>query len=101
MEQKIIDDRTVELGALAISTRFRNQRVGIYTVNAFMQTMTAQGYSRFISLTKNPRLQSLFLHLGFVEKSPPEYSGRQSESPDVKMFFKTVDRIDESGGAAT
>ncbi len=91
MEQKVIDDRTVELGALAISTRFRNQRVGVYTVNAFMQTMVAQGYSRFISLTKNPRLKALFLQLGFVEQSPPEYSLRQSQSPDVTMFFKVAD----------
>jgi len=92
LEQKVIDERTVELGALAISTRFRNQRVGVYTVNAFMQTMSAQGYSRFISLTKNPRLQALFLQLGFVEESPPEYHLRQSESPDVKMFFKAIDQ---------
>jgi N-acetylglutamate synthase-like GNAT family acetyltransferase len=93
LEQKVIDERTVELGALAISTRFRNQRVGVYTVNAFMQTMSAQGYSRFISLTKNPRLQALFLQLGFVEESPPEYHLRQRESPDVKMFFKAIDQL--------
>ena len=91
LEQKIIDERTVELGALAISTRFRNQRVGVFTVNAFMETMAAQGYSRFISLTRNPRLQALFLQLGFVKESPVEYSRRQSESPDVQMFFKAVD----------
>lgn len=94
LEQKIIDERTVELGALAISTRFRNQRVGVYTVNAFIQTMTLQGFDRFISLTKNPRLQFLFLQLGFIQKSPPEYSKRQSESPDVKMFYKTVELAD-------
>ncbi len=94
MEQKIIDDKTVELGALAISTRFRNQRVGVFTVNAFIRTMAELGYSRFISLTKNPRLQSLFLQLGFVQMSPPEYSRRQSESPDVQMFFKAIDRVE-------
>jgi N-acetylglutamate synthase-like GNAT family acetyltransferase len=91
LEQKIIDERTVELGALAISTRFRNQRVGVYTVNAFIRKMVEQGYSRFISLTRNPRLQALFLQLGFVEQSPPEYRRRQGESPDVPMFFKAVD----------
>ncbi|NOR26333.1 MAG: GNAT family N-acetyltransferase [Desulforhopalus sp.] len=96
MEQKVIDERTVELGAVAISTRFRNQRVGVYTVDAFMRTMAEQGYSRFISLTKNPRLQALYLQLGFVEESPPEYSQRQSESPDVKMFYQAVDSHDFS-----
>lgn len=91
MEQKIIDEKTVELGALAISTRFRNQRVGVFTVTAFIRAMVEKGYSRFISLTKNPRLQTLFLQLGFVKASPPEYSRRQNESPDVQMFFKTID----------
>jgi len=50
--------------------------------------LAGQGYSRFISLTRNPRLQALFLQLGFIEESPLEYSRRQSESPDVQMFFK-------------
>lgn len=90
MEQKVIDERTIELGAVAISTRFRNQRVGVYTVNAFMHAMVERGYSRFISLTMNPRLQALYRQLGFVQESLPEYSKRQSESPDVKMFFKAV-----------
>lgn len=88
VEQKIVDARTVELGALAISTRFRNQRVGVYTVNAFIHTMVAEGYRCFISLTKNPRLQDLFRRLGFVETSRSEYRQRQSESPGVTMFFK-------------
>jgi amino-acid N-acetyltransferase len=93
LEQKVIDERTVELGALAISTRFRNQRVGVYTVNAFMQTMVGQGYTRFVSLTKNPRLQALFSQLGFVRESRIEYSERQSKSPDVPMFYKTIDDV--------
>ena len=88
VEQKIIDERTVELGALAISTRFRNQRVGVYTVTAFIHAMQAEGYQRFISLTRNPRLQQLFLQLGFVEGSRSEYRQRQSDSPEVPMFFK-------------
>lgn len=90
VEQKVIDMQTVELGALAISTRFRNQRVGVYTVNAFIDTMLARGYSRFISLTGNPRLQALLRQLGFVEESRNEYGERQSESPGVTMFFKAV-----------
>lgn len=90
VEQKIVDQRTIELGALAISTRFRNQRIGVYTVGAFMETMASMGYSRFISLTLNPRLQALFTQLGFVKKSPPEYSVRQKQSPDVEMFVKEL-----------
>ena len=90
VEQKIVDEQTIELGALAISTRFRNQRIGVYTVGAFMETMVSKGYCRFISLTLNPRLQDLFLQLGFLRKSPPEYGTRQRQSPGVQMFFKVL-----------
>ncbi len=96
VEQKVIDAQTVELGALAISTRFLKQRVGVYTVNAFIRTMLALGYRRFISLTGNPRLQTLFKQLDFVEESPSEYSRRQSESPGVPMFYKAVEDTDET-----
>lgn len=90
VEQKVVDEQTIELGALAISTRFRNQRIGVYTVGAFMETMVSMGYSRFISLTLNPRLQALFSQVGFIQASPPEYSKRQSISPTVQMFVKIL-----------
>jgi amino-acid N-acetyltransferase len=94
VEQKIIDERTVELGALAISTRFRNQRVGVHTVMSFLALMQSQGYNRFISLTNNPRLEALYTRLGFIQDSRPEYSERQAWSPDVKMFYKeTLDML--------
>ena len=88
VEQKIIDDQTIELGALAISTRFRNQRVGVHTVKSFISAMQAQGYSRFLSLTNNPRLEALYIQLGFVQECRPEYQDRQARSPGVKMFCK-------------
>lgn len=88
VEQKIIDARTVELGALAIAARFRNQRVGVHMVRSFMALMRSQGFRRFISLTNNPRLEALYAHLGFVQQSRPEYHARQAQSPGVKMFFK-------------
>lgn len=90
VEQRIIDAQTVELGALAISTRFRNQRAGVHTVKSFMTLMKSQGYTRFISLTNNPRLTALYTQLGFVQENRPEYSERQAQSPDVKMFFKEI-----------
>lgn len=90
VEQKIIDAQTVEMGALAISTRFRNQRVGVHTVQSFMALMEAQGFTRFISLTNNPRLEALYTKLGFLQEGRPEYRERQAQSPDVKMFFKSV-----------
>jgi amino-acid N-acetyltransferase len=90
VEQKTIDEQTVELGALAISTRFRNQRIGVFTVNSFVSTMATRGYRRFISLTRNPRLAELFRQLGFVQESRHEYRQRQEESPGVAMFYKDL-----------
>lgn len=90
VEKKIIDEQTVELGALAISTRFRSQRVGVHTVNAFVALMRSQGFTRFISLTNNPRLAVLYSRLGFIQESLPEYRERQTQSPDVKMFYKEM-----------
>jgi amino-acid N-acetyltransferase len=95
VEQKIIDENTVELGALAISTRFRNQRVGVHTVNSFLGLMRSKGYTRFISLTNNPRLKALYTRIGFVQESRPEYRARQAMSPDVNMFF-LADDIDST-----
>jgi amino-acid N-acetyltransferase len=87
----MIDENTVELGALAISTRFRNHRVGVHTVNSFLALMRSQGYTRFISLTNNPRLEALYNRIGFVQESRSEYQERQALSPDVKMFFMADD----------
>jgi len=90
VEKLKIDAQTVELGALAISTKFRSQRVGKFTVNAFIERMTHKGYSRFISLTNNPRLQQLYRSLGFVKTREPLYQKRQEASPGVAMFLKTI-----------
>ncbi len=86
-EAKPIDDGTVELGALAISTRFRNQRVGVFTVNAFIHEMKAKGYRQFISLTRNPKLQQLYRSLGFRQESPAVFNDRQAQSPGVPMYL--------------
>jgi amino-acid N-acetyltransferase len=91
VEKKVIDDRTIEIGALAISTRFRNQRVGLFTIQAFIDTMRQQGFTKFISLTNNPTLKRLYNTLGFEPTVRPEYRNRQLESPGVAMFFKEID----------
>lgn len=90
VEQIEIDPRTIELGALAISTRFRNQRVGVFTVTAFEEEAKRVGYKRIISLTNNPRLHSLYTQLGFRQNDLPEYAARQAASPEVDMFYKDI-----------
>ncbi len=93
------DARTAELGALAISTRFRGQRVGVFTVDAFIAEARRRGYTRIISLTRNPRLKTLYHALGFVQRSPREYAARQAQSQGTPMFVLTelVRRTDASG----
>ncbi len=83
-----IDAQTAELGALAISTRFRGQRVGVFTVNAFIAEARRRGYTRIISLTRNPRLKTLYLAMGFLQRSPREYVARQAKSPGTPMFVR-------------
>ena len=90
VEKKVVNEHTVEIGALAISARFRNQRVGLFTVKAFMETMEAQGFTRFISLTNNPALKNLYHTLGFKRTHQAEYRQRQEESPGVTMYFKQI-----------
>ncbi len=83
-----IDAQTAELGALAISTRFRGQRVGVFTVNAFIAEARRRGYTRIISLTRNPRLRTLYLSMGFVQHAPRAYADRQAKSPGTPMFVR-------------
>jgi amino-acid N-acetyltransferase len=90
VEKKIVNDATVEIAALAISVKFRNQRVGVFTIQAFMERMHQQGFTRFISLTNNPRLKQLYATMGFVPCKRPEYAARQEDSPGVAMFYKEM-----------
>ncbi len=90
LERIEIDAHTIELGALAISTRFRNQRIGVFTVNAFEDEAKHEGFKRIISLTNNPRLHSLYNQLGFTQGDLPDYSARRASSPGVALFYKDI-----------
>lgn len=90
VEKKIIDPETVEIAALAISTKFRNQRVGVHTVKSFMQAVQTQGYVRVISLTNNPALITLYEKMGFVPCRRDQYPDRQAQSPGVAIFYKDI-----------
>jgi N-acetylglutamate synthase-like GNAT family acetyltransferase len=87
VEKKNIDAHTVEIAALAISTRFRNQKVGVFTVQAFIDELKREGVTRFISLTNNPSLEKLYRTMGFEVCRRPEYRERQAASPGVTMYF--------------
>ena len=93
VEKKQIDAQTVEIGALAISTRFRNQRVGVFTLMAFMESMQSEGFSRFISLTNNPKLKRLYKTLGFAPAPPGLLQQRREASPGVQMFMASADGL--------
>jgi N-acetylglutamate synthase-like GNAT family acetyltransferase len=89
-ERLIIDSQTIELGALAISTRFRNQRVGVFTVAAFEAEAKRLGFKLILSLTNNPKLHAIYKQLGFTRGTLPEYGARQALSPGVSMFSKAI-----------
>ena len=89
-EKLPIDEDTVELGALAISTKFRNQQIGLLLIHSFIEEMEKQGYKTIISLTNNPKLKDLYLSLGFEEKSPAAYRHRQEQSPGVTMYHLSL-----------
>jgi N-acetylglutamate synthase-like GNAT family acetyltransferase len=89
-ERLVIDSHAIELGALAISTRFRNQRVGVFTVTAFEAEAKRLGFNLILSLTNNPKLHGIYTQLGFTQGTLPEYAARQALSPGVKMFSKAI-----------
>ena len=91
-EKRVIDPQTVEIGALAISTKFRNQRVGIFLVTSFMQEMVSQGFLRCVSLTNNPKLKKLFRGLGFQQQVLQSLRERQQQSPHVTMYVKNIQK---------
>ncbi|NNG02273.1 MAG: GNAT family N-acetyltransferase [Desulfobacteraceae bacterium] len=90
VEKILIDEKTVELAALAISTKFRNQRVGLFLIRAFLEEMKNQGYSTVISVTNNPKLISLYLSMAFEKCCPATLSKRLSRSPGKELFVKRL-----------
>lgn len=92
VEKKVVDAETAEIAALAISTKFRNQRVGLFTIKAFMENIRQQGYSHFISLTNNPNLKKLYKTMGFIPCPSGRYRDRQAQSPDVKMYYFELEK---------
>jgi len=64
--------------------------VGIFLIDTFMTEMKQQGYKKVISLTANPRLESLYDFLGFETGCPLELEPRQALSPGKKMFIKRL-----------
>lgn len=90
VEKLELDVETVELGALAISAKFRNQRVGIFIVDAFVKRMAENGYKQFVSFTNNPQLQKLYRGLGFKKERSDLFQKRQEQSAGVAMFVKVI-----------
>jgi amino-acid N-acetyltransferase len=83
-----IDHRTVELGALAIATRYRNQQIGSFLVRSFLDYAADGGYACVISLTNNPRLARLYKEMAFRKAVSSDYPARQRMSPGVQMYVR-------------
>ncbi len=82
---------TVELGALAVATRYRNHQVGLFLIRSFVEMAAKEGCRRVISLTRNPRLKNIYSSVGFVEETPKDLAWRQAQSPAVPMFVYLTD----------
>lgn len=86
VEKINLSENTVELGALAVATRYRNQQVGFFLIKSFVELVKKEGYRRVVSLTKNPKLKKIYCSVGFEEKIPVDLQHRKSKSPNVPMF---------------
>ncbi len=85
-----LDAITIELGALAISSRFRNHRIGRLLIDRFTLQAMAEGRQRIVSLTNHPTLQSLYRRMGFSPCPPDVCNARQERSPGVSMFILSL-----------
>ena len=90
LEKIVLTPEVVELGALAVSTKFRNQQIGFFLVDSFIKSMRSEGFKRMVALTNNPKLQDLFLSIGFKPESLRELRGRQADSKGVQMFHQQI-----------
>jgi len=86
VEKINLTNNTVELGALAVATRYRDHQVGLFLIRSFVEMVKKEGYRRVISLTKNPKLKNIYLSVGFEEKAPDDLRDRWAESPGIPMF---------------
>ncbi len=86
VEKINLSDTTAELGALAVATRYRNHQVGYFLIKSFVELAKKEGYQRVVSLTRNPKLKTIYCSVGFKEKTPEDLQYRKSKSPNVPMF---------------
>ncbi|MCP4688515.1 MAG: GNAT family N-acetyltransferase [Desulfobacterales bacterium] len=86
VEKIDLDENTIELGALAVSSRFRNQQIGFFLIKSFLEESIQKGCKRVISLTNNPKLQKIYLSSGFKARTPSDLQERKNQSPHVRMF---------------
>jgi predicted GNAT family N-acyltransferase len=86
-----LDSITVELGALAVATRYRNQQVGFFLIRSFVEMARKKGFLRVVSLTRNQKLKEIYLSVGFNENSSDDLLFRQAKSPSVPMFVYRID----------
>ncbi len=90
VEKIVLDPVSAELGALAVAIRYRNQQVGYFLIQSFVEIVKKEGFRRVVSLTRNEKLKEIYLSVGFEEKVPEDLSSRKARSPGVPMFVFAV-----------
>ena len=90
VETIVLDSVSAELGALAVATRYRNQQVGFFLIQSFVEMAKKHGFKRVVSLTRNRKLRGIYLSVGFEQKTPGDLLFRQEKSPGVPMFVYSL-----------
>lgn len=85
-----VDERTLELGAFAVTVRFRGQDVGFFLLQEAENLVRSEQRSRLISLTNNRKLQEMYTKNDFTKGTPKDLIQRQDKSPLVSMFYKSI-----------
>ena len=78
--------RIVELGGVGIVKKLSGKGIGMFLIRSSLKRAEAENYQIVVSLTNNPKLQEIYLGLGFKKQSPDELRFRQEQSSNTQMF---------------
>jgi len=81
-----IDHGAIELWGLAVINSFLSFKIGL-TLVEYVENVAKKNMKSVISLTNNPKLESLYEWRGFRKNNEQRYPDRQDRSPNVDMFI--------------
>ena len=82
-----IDNKTIELGGIAVDTDIQNMNIGIQLIDAVERYASTRGLN-IISVTGSPKLARIYQQRGYVLRESGEYQKRAEESPTKHLYIK-------------